>query len=484
MKQKPDDPPALSKTFVIVCRFYSGCLVASGLWLALAGTKTSMAWPLLLLGSTLFVVGESESLARLWLRFWNSEESSNSDEVLNASGVSGLAARMKRKSDLLEEQKKATHDARRLMIVLALLGAFGIGFLAGRGGEGSDRSVRDATTVRLCEELQGCLTKLTENSSPKSGAGPAVLAIDPELRQALLDFLKSAPAARQDTLSGRSLLIMQILLLVFVAGALVWLLRKHPSAAPAVGAAALAAAVIANPDKFSRVDSSMYWMLCRLYGWSTAAGFAIIFALLVRHLVKDRFGTRSSTAEAKTNSPRPEKKEGNSSGDKMVDALLAAAFSLVVLVWAVVMVAFHTEPDKPNVLPKPVASQRQIERLSAEPKFVKSEPKPLGNAEVDELGKQLRREAKPGDRLLLLGSADCTPFRAGKNPIDRKKAETKNDELATQRAEKIEAMLASSLKDDRIEVIARALPQHTGCKEAADLRAVYSFLIPPNALDR
>jgi hypothetical protein len=84
-------------------------------------------------------------------------------------------------------------------------------------------------------------------------------------------------------------------------------------------------------------------------------------------------------------------------------------------------------------------------------------------SEIDPLKKQLSENAKNGDLLLLIGSADCVPSR---KPID-------NYTLAFNRASEVSNRLQNVVGVPDI----RVLPQYDHCQGNADLRAVYPFLI-------
>jgi hypothetical protein len=76
---------------------------------------------------------------------------------------------------------------------------------------------------------------------------------------------------------------------------------------------------------------------------------------------------------------------------------------------------------------------------------------------------------KPGDLLLLLGSADCTAIQ--------KSTDLTNEKLASNRAENARQMLIKTGPLTEKDVVADSLYQHEKCRDSADMRAVFPVLI-------
>jgi len=82
---------------------------------------------------------------------------------------------------------------------------------------------------------------------------------------------------------------------------------------------------------------------------------------------------------------------------------------------------------------------------------------------------------KEGDRLLLLGSADCMEIH---------KSAKDNLDLARTRATKLKEQLLRDgvAREDEVEI--DLLPQYTRCAETKDLRAVFPFLAHAETLEK
>jgi hypothetical protein len=75
-----------------------------------------------------------------------------------------------------------------------------------------------------------------------------------------------------------------------------------------------------------------------------------------------------------------------------------------------------------------------------------------------------------GDMLLLVGSADCKPFRQGGDGLD-------NPMLAQNRARAVSEWLKPEMDARGVRVQVVPLDQHKSCRESEELRAVYPFLV-------
>jgi hypothetical protein len=75
-----------------------------------------------------------------------------------------------------------------------------------------------------------------------------------------------------------------------------------------------------------------------------------------------------------------------------------------------------------------------------------------------------------GDILLLLGSTDCKAFHKGGDGRD-------NPMLAQDRARKVMDWLKPAMDTRGVKLDLISIPQYERCREFADLRTVYPFLI-------
>jgi hypothetical protein len=231
-------------------------------------------------------------------------------------------------------------------------------------------------------------------------------------------------------------------------------------------------AAIKNADHLSKLSGRMFWVLIITHLVFTTA--CLIVALRIIRAKSDGDGDRPANPK---------------SADNKESSPLATLFSLVVLSWAVVLVLYRPEPTKEptketpthSASPRPVSNPYPVRQLGPVPIFPKSLPASLSDnsPEPEEIGplRQALQDANPksGDVLLLLGSADCTPFRG--NEKREKNTKDANSELAERRAKTVGNRQEPTAEKLGVVIRSKALQQHSSCKEAPDLRGVYSFLI-------
>ena len=145
-------------------------------------------------------------------------------------------------------------------------------------------------------------------------------------------------------------------------------------------------------------------------------------------------------------------------------SLLTVGFSVLVLAWAMLLVA-----ERPQV--SPPCLSHCTSQIVAEPRLpaLKFRRGDWGKPDFNGLEKALKPET--GDTLLLIGSADCTPSRTPGNTT-----------LASNRASTVRERLKHEHSDLEFQTI--VLPQYDDCKETPSLRAVFPYLIRSKSTER
>jgi hypothetical protein len=304
------------------------------------------------------------------------------------------------------------------------------------------------------KKLEIAITALQQQHPPGGALSNSFVQLNPELERAMLDFFNN-PSMRGN---GGSLLgaipWITVLLVAIAAIILALAAKEHPSAAPVLGVIPLAIAVIEHAEKISKLDTYPFWIV-----------FLIFLAIALGLIALPFFGFGKDDDRVDV-SLRGERKK--------VDSFPVMGFSLLVLVFVLVLVAYRQRPEeKANCPvcvaggppPAPARSKLQIDSLSATPLF---DPGPHGHLRgSDEQLERILENTHEGDTILLLGSADCTSFTGG------------NAKLAQDRADTIKRALESDAEKRNVDVEARALKQHDACKAADQLRAVFPILIRP-----
>jgi hypothetical protein len=180
-------------------------------------------------------------------------------------------------------------------------------------------------------------------------------------------------------------------------------------------------------------------------------------------------------------------KPADSSADGKKYAPLSVSFSVFLLIWVLVLVAYQPSESTGKC---PAAVPCKQPPASATSKF---EVKPLNTIPLFDPGISDRyffpgsdnhkglqgKSALPqleavfsgtqeGDTLLLLGSADCTSFQKGGNAG-----------LAQGRATTIMKELQANAEKRGVDIEPTALKQHSACKDTQEMRAVFPVLIHP-----
>jgi hypothetical protein len=293
----------------------------------------------------------------------------------------------------------------------------------------------------------------------------ATLHLSTGLEDALTRYLKNGASIGENSFFSGGRGVALFLLLAVGAGLAAWAIRKRPAVAAPLSAAGLAAAVIKNPEHLSRLGHGSFVYVLIL--------FSVIVAVLLGLCVMEFLDSRSPRDEEREESDGKHRME-----TKAVESPLNIVFSLAVLIWAVIIACYHTEPaagpPKPPIDAVPIATMPQV------PHAIPLDPIsgfPLHSAKIEDLGddplgalkSSLRKDgAGRGDLLLLLGSADCTAIHA-KNMT--------NEQLARNRASSVLDSLTHSGALTGEDVRAESLYQHEKCRESKDMRAVFPVLI-------
>jgi cell division protein FtsB len=330
------------------------------------------------------------------------------------------------------------------------------------------------------KKLKDCLACL-QMKKPEGGtgkSGEAAAQVSPDV-QALVKALKE-----HDWGVPWSLVLLGVVALIAVA----YVGKKHSEAVPVAGAAALAADVIKNADRYAKLGDKMYWWVLGGY-----LGVSVTLTVLFCIAIWKSFKRGSDDAAAamlmmgETTGGSGEQKEGgDKKNGKEVDedkkgkeeekkrGFLSSAsslgYSVLVLLWAFAMTSYRAsskiEAPKNEVKSLGPLPLRPVRRYVKGFAVLEPKDKDASRTFGDEL---VGRHLKPEDLLLLLGSTDCTPFRRGEDGS--------NPDLAEKRAKALTEVLRERPDLKELNIQPMWLDQHERCRESADLRAVYPFLI-------
>ena len=306
------------------------------------------------------------------------------------------------------------------------------------------------------KKLDAAIAALRQQQQrPPGGAqGSSFVQLNPELEKAMLGYFSNSSARANGVSLFGTIPWITVLLVAIAAIVLALAAKEHPSAAPVLGVIPLAIAVIEHAEKLSRLDTRSFWIV-----------FLVFIAIALALIGLPFFGFDRDGGPADV-SVRGEKKK--------VDSLPVMGFSLLVLLFVLVYLGYRQQPQQkesclvcvaPGPPPTAATSKLQIDLIDRTPLF---DPGPQEHFRgSEEQLKQILENTHEGDTLLLLGSADCTSYTGG------------NAKLAEERANVIKKALESDADKRKVDIEARALKQHDGCKAAAQLRAVFPVLIRP-----
>jgi hypothetical protein len=270
-----------------------------------------------------------------------------------------------------------------------------------------------------------------------------------------------------------------LLLLAIVALVIFGLIaKKHKEAVPLAGAAVLAEEAFRHAHELSKVNESMYRLI--LHGFLVCAAMLLLLFLVTAILDIRKLNGRNPgpapgipRAAPSTPSSRFEKlralfaEESESKSDIKENYLSSLGFSVLVLLWAAVMVLYQTTPEKRCSETNTPNAQETIavKRLDSLSNFGRGNAeigdKPSREQWVTEISSQ---DFRPGDMLFLLGSTDCEAYRLG------------NTKLAQLRAEQVKGWL-KDLETRGINVLPATTDQQIKCASSREVRAVFPFWI-------
>jgi len=333
--------------------------------------------------------------------------------------------------------------------------------------DGSKLSVCQNDLAKTRMELQKCV--------PANGSanGNEVLGHPPPL--------PPPPPPLSATFWGFSLSWWWVLVAIVALIVVGLVAKKHKEVVPVAGAAGLATAALKDASELAKMNEHMYWYLLGTFLAVSGVLILLFFAAAIIDLFKRATPVQAPPADAHAAGEslwskwvarwfgkpedKPESKE---------NYLSSLGFSVVVLLWAAVMVGYKvpghengTKSGSTGVADKSLES-RALKPLRP---FMDGLPELKDPEELNRWeGYLASQEMHRGDILLLLGSADCKAFRKGGDGRD-------NPTLAKDRAKKVRDWLKPMMDARGVELDPDSVEQHERCRESADLRAVYPFLI-------
>ena len=291
-----------------------------------------------------------------------------------------------------------------------------------------------------------------------------------------------------DTGDGGIHLSWSVLLLAIVALVVLGLVaKKHKEALPVAGAAGLALEALKHGGELSKMTEAMYWHLLNYFLFVSVALLVVFVVVAVLDIWKRHIGRARATVEHEvpSESRKPTsfweavwlRMKGGDKGERKESTesyLSSLGFSVLVLLWAAVMVGYkaggiETTP-KP---PKPASTELSSKPLPMLGPFIDGKDSLVGGDETLEQWKKAiaGQEMRHGDIVILQGATDCKPFR----PKGRG-----NLRLADDRSKKAEEWLQPEMAKLGVSLSQVSVQQPERCKESADLRNVYPFLIQGN----
>ena len=323
-----------------------------------------------------------------------------------------------------------------LLLVLAVCGASGQTANGGGPGSKPPKPESSQVTVRFGDPIEKAIVDRLRNSGTSPVPGT------------------TAPP------NSRTPWIILLIIGVLAAAALIWRVAEHaPEATPLTvaltvfgGATGLLAKLAAEKPL---LPLHLRWWLCIAFAVFLVAGLFLLWLALQR-LTDSQRGLFGS-------------------------ALLVFGFSAILLALVPPML-FHAEAtaqDKhphpqwpPPAVPSPeieVLPLTSVNNLGDRESHKNIAPQQIQMVIAD----AIKNEARKGDILLLLGSADCIPTR----PKSAGGLWKDNEELAGARADWVKSDLQGDSALSGISIESRPLPQHLRCGKTSDVRAVYPFLI-------
>lgn len=434
-------------------------LILSALAIVLISLHVSspllLAWFLLCMAT--FFYAERECLAEV-LRVTGESASTSILEWLKQ--LDANPRKDNRASWMLELEIPILTRPIELILVAAL--SLGAVLLSQGGGKALWPTGPDRSSPELLAEinsLQALLTQCVQNKIQTNPTSVPTLQVSPALENALIGWLNRPSTLRSCSdcswwPGGIVLFVLIVIAVILLAG----VLKEHPAVAPPLGAAGLAAAVIKKVDHFSAFDPST---------------LDYFFALLVLSAIFV-FGVCIFGKKIVGNGPT------NPDQHKSLESVTLTAFSVLVLVWVLLLVCFPAPKEKNSAAPEVSQQLTKEEELlpvkgftsGSHDSFSDSDGNPLDpKSQIDALKRDLdQHRSGKDDFLLLFGSTDCVTYKDG------------NGKLGQQRASWLQEQLRSLYGANMPPTKVIVLKLHENCKQSSDLRAVFTILVHKAAL--
>jgi hypothetical protein len=403
--------------------------------------------------------------------------------------------------ELREELRQQRIDRIKSLIELALL--IGLALVTAllahartppRGAGAHDSTLRGQQNEPALFACQNDLAKANAELQ-KCRAAIDQQAKDSNLAKSILDPQQQHPpspptptssgSADQHSISSLHISFGEILIAVIILIAVVMIARKHKEIVPVAGAAALATEALEHAAELAKMKEYMY---DRVLWWFLVVSAALMVLFVIAALLdlKARAPVQTSERPAPGNSPVDKlpadkgwlaiatgifgKPESKSPGKE--NYISSLGFSVVVLLWAAVMVGYKSQdgenPVKNEPAPSGTLSSVQLNPLLP---FIGGKTELQDPNGLDKWKKYVTSQnLASGDMLLLVGSADCIPFRQAGDGHN-------NTALAMERAKAVQEKLKPEMDARGVRLKMYNLDQHEGCRKTDVLRAVYPFLI-------
>ncbi len=363
-------------------------------------------------------------------------------------------------------------------ITLLICLAFYIGYLGHRlAGPLVPDTHRDGSNLAVCQnDLAKTKAELGECRAASASGNRS-----DDLERKLLEALKRppSPAPPPPTSLGFGLSWGWVLVAIIALIVVGLLAKTHKEVVPVAGAAGLATEALHHANELAKMNEQMYW---RVLGTFLAVSGMLVLLFLSAAIIDLQ---QRATAVPAADSDAPARKQtwrewvgrlfGKPDGkpeSSKENYLSTLGFSVLVLLWAAVIVGYRV-PEHDGKVVSPAVVDRNLESLAL---------KPLGPFREGRAVLKRGEDLKPwedylatqtmhrGDILLLLGSTDCKAFRKGGDGRD-------NPTLARDRAKQVMDWLKGPMDARGVKLDLISVQQQERCREFADLRTVYPFLI-------
>jgi len=265
-----------------------------------------------------------------------------------------------------------------------------------------------------------------------------------------------------------------------VLGAIVLVARKHKEAVPVAGAAGLAMEAIKHGNELAKMNEYLYGRVLYVF-LGVSVVLTILFLIAGGLKLYSRAATQPADPHAAGNPP-PERgwfqkllakffRESEDQSKSKEDYISSLGFSVLVLLWAVVMVGYRVQENNSSEAGTTPSTNKYLasKQLKALRPFVEGHEELENPSGLKSWKESIERDLRQGETLLLLGSTDCKPFRKG--------GDGDNPSLAGGRARQVSEWLKQELEVRGVRVEVDSVDQHERCRQSKDMRAVYPFRI-------